>query len=336
MDIDGENLHANLALDRVAVFQRRRLSRGGRAHSRGMAGKRRGAGLSRRDVLVVRRDTTAAARSSPTRSSGRRRCRAATTRRARSWRFASSVMTTRSRSRCASIRRIGRWATSSSPPRPRSAGARILQRARDARFIKLDPTIAKSTARPAAPLARRAGARRRARARVRRRGASRSARHCELGVSRRPDRRSSALKLEREALELRHGHARELHELDELLEALRGRRLSGEGTNVPALTCSVSRVLSGPSRRRSASDSGVMSASRPVDLRGSWIRRSCDWTLRAVCTAAARAADVSYGNGPEMPLRRGVPPTVTSTSKSRPRERAGSPCGRRARRAASA
>ena len=68
-----------------------------------------------------------------------------------------------------------------------------------------------------------------------------------------------ALELEREVVELRHGHARELHELDELLEALRSPR-SVVAANVPALTCSVSRVLNGPSRRRSASDSNVTAA----------------------------------------------------------------------------
>ena len=91
-------------------------------------------------------------------------------------------------------------------------------RARE-RLVELDPTIAKTATRPAAPLARRAGSRRRDRARVRRGGAGAVARSLQLAVRGR-QMVDQALKLEREVVELGCGQACDLRELDELLEAL--------------------------------------------------------------------------------------------------------------------
>ncbi len=139
MDIDGENLHANLALSCRAVFQRRRFSRGGRAHACGVAGKRRGAGLSSALCSCWRETTPAAVRSSRPPSNGRRKYRAATTRHAPSWRFASNVMTTLSLRRCGSTRPSGRWGTSSSRPRAALGGRPDLAARAHARFVELEP-----------------------------------------------------------------------------------------------------------------------------------------------------------------------------------------------------
>ena len=226
MDIDGENLHANLALAAAQYFSG--------ADSREVAERILAAWPENAEAqgylgayfLLGGETRTAAVRSSTPRSSGRRKYRAATTRRARSPRFASSVTTTLSLRRCASTRRTGRWGTSSSRQRVRSAGApdlaargaRAPRRAGpDDREVAAPTCCAAGASSRCSPPSSSAGS-------LPRRG--RSARHRVWRFA----MASSSIRLSQlahEVLELRHRHARELHELDELLEALARRRFRG-------------------------------------------------------------------------------------------------------------
>ena len=124
MDIDGENLHANLALGQRAVLQRRRFPGRGRTRARGPGPTTPRPRLIVGAMFIVTGETArgrALVASAP--SSGRRRRRAVT--------HASSALAAlreqryRRRARVGAAHRfagLGDWASSCSPQRRRSAG----------------------------------------------------------------------------------------------------------------------------------------------------------------------------------------------------------------------